>query len=215
VDRHASGDGRKQHGKSLGPFDQDDGIRFERLFEAEFDGFRRVADAIKVEVFDGWRPGVAVAKREGRTRCDVVAQQRPDDGANEGRLSAAELTDERHDVAVAERTRELGSDSFERRKIVSDEGGFHGEELLCHIANPSAMWWRANDVLVGVVTGIFSAVIASLLEAFFLTERVLSFGQHGGGIGSKLPFIGIIGAIVGGIIGFIMGAVVRPRPQPR
>jgi gas vesicle protein len=74
------------------------------------------------------------------------------------------------------------------------------------------MWWRANDVLVGVVTGIFSAVIASLLEAFFLTERVLSFGQHGGGIGSKLPFIGMI---VGGIIGFIMGAVVRPRPQPR
>jgi hypothetical protein len=77
------------------------------------------------------------------------------------------------------------------------------------------MWWRANDVVVGVITGVFSAVVAALFEAFFVTARFLSLGQHGGGLGSKIFFIAIVGAIVGGIVGFFVGAVIKPRPQPR
>ena len=74
------------------------------------------------------------------------------------------------------------------------------------------MWWRANDVVVGVITGVFSAVVAALFEAFFVTARFLSLGQHGGGLGSKILFIALVGAIVGGIVGFFVGAVIKPRP---
>lgn len=77
------------------------------------------------------------------------------------------------------------------------------------------MWWRANDVFVGVVTGFFAAVVATLLEAFFLTERLLTLGARGGGLGDRLFFIALVGAIVGGIVGLIMGALIRPRPLPR
>jgi hypothetical protein len=75
------------------------------------------------------------------------------------------------------------------------------------------MWWRANDVVVGVITGVFSAVVASLFEAFFVTTRFLSLGHNGGSVGSKLPFIAVVGALVGGLVGFIVGAVIKPRPQ--
>jgi uncharacterized membrane protein len=74
---------------------------------------------------------------------------------------------------------------------------------------------RANDVLVGVITGVCSAVVAALLEAFFVTARFLSLGHAGGGVGSKIVFIGIVGAIVGGIVGFLIGSVVKPKPQPK
>jgi hypothetical protein len=77
------------------------------------------------------------------------------------------------------------------------------------------MWLRANDVVIGVITGVFSAVVAALFEAFFVTARFLSIGQHGGGLGSKIVFIAIVGALVGGIVGFFVGAVIKPRPQPR
>jgi ribose/xylose/arabinose/galactoside ABC-type transport system permease subunit len=76
------------------------------------------------------------------------------------------------------------------------------------------MWFRTNDVLVGVITGVCSAVVASLFEAFFITVRFLSFGQHGGAVGSRMLFIAIVGAVVGGIVGFFLGALIKPRPQP-
>ena len=75
------------------------------------------------------------------------------------------------------------------------------------------MTWRLNDVFVGVVTGVVSAVVASIFEAFFLTERFLSLGQHGGGLGSKIPFIAVVGALVGGLVGFFIGALIKPRSQ--
>jgi hypothetical protein len=77
------------------------------------------------------------------------------------------------------------------------------------------MWWRANDVLVGVITGVFSAVVAALFEAFFVTARFLSFGHNGGSLGSKIFFIAVVGAIVGGAVGFVVGAVIKPRPLTR
>jgi gas vesicle protein len=77
------------------------------------------------------------------------------------------------------------------------------------------MWWRANDVLVGVFTGVIAAVVAALFEAFFVTARFLSLGQHGGGLGSKIFLIAIVGAVVGGMVGFLVGAVIKPRAQTR
>jgi hypothetical protein len=77
------------------------------------------------------------------------------------------------------------------------------------------MWWRANDVLVGVITGVLSAVVAALFEAFFVTARFLSLGEHGGGLGSKMFVIALVGALVGGLVGFFLGAVIKPRPQTR
>jgi hypothetical protein len=75
------------------------------------------------------------------------------------------------------------------------------------------MWWRANDVFVGVITGAFAAIIASALELFFVAEGVLSLGHAGGGFGSKILVIGLTGALVGGIVGFFLGALVKPRVQ--
>jgi hypothetical protein len=77
------------------------------------------------------------------------------------------------------------------------------------------MLWRANDVLVGVITGVIVAIIAGALEAYFITIRFLSFGQHGGAVGSKLGVLAIIGAIFGGLIGLIIGAIIKPRKAAR
>ena len=67
-------------------------------------------------------------------------------------------------------------------------------------------------MVVGVITGVFSAVVAALFEAFFVTARFLSLGTHGGGLGSKILLIAVVGAVVGGIVGFCVGAVIKPRP---
>ncbi|MBD5606702.1 MAG: hypothetical protein IAI48_16660 [Candidatus Eremiobacteraeota bacterium] len=68
---------------------------------------------------------------------------------------------------------------------------------------------------MGVITGVVSAVVAALFEAFFVTARFLSLGQHGGGLGSKMLLIAMVGAVVGGLVGFFVGAVIKPRPQTR
>jgi hypothetical protein len=73
---------------------------------------------------------------------------------------------------------------------------------------------RANDVLVGVITGVIVAIIAGALEAYFITIRFMSFGQHGGAVGSKLGLLALIGAIAGGFIGLVLGAFIKPRKPP-
>jgi hypothetical protein len=73
---------------------------------------------------------------------------------------------------------------------------------------------RANDVLVGVITGAIVAVVAAGMEAFLVTVRFMSLGAHGGGFGSGIGLITIMGAVVGGIIGFLLGALIKPRPSP-
>ncbi len=77
------------------------------------------------------------------------------------------------------------------------------------------MWMRANDVLVGVVTGAFSAVVAALFEASIVTARFLSIGDRTVPLGSKLAWIVLGGAVIGGLVGFFVVAFVKPRPQPR
>ena len=77
------------------------------------------------------------------------------------------------------------------------------------------MWWRANDVLVGVVTGVVSAVLAALFEASIVTARFLSFDEHGGSIGSKIIIIAIIGGVAGGVVGSFVGAAITPRSLRR
>ena len=82
-------------------------------------------------------------------------------------------------------------------------------------AKPRVMWLRANDVLVGVITGVCSAIVAALFETLFVVQRFLSVGQNGGGFGSKWLVIAVVGAIVGGIVGFLVGAVIKPKAQVR
>jgi hypothetical protein len=77
------------------------------------------------------------------------------------------------------------------------------------------MWWRANDVLVGIVTGVFSAVVAALFEASIVTARFLSFDEPAPSIGSKLLFIAVIGAVAGGVVGFFVGSAITPRSLRR
>lgn len=85
------------------------------------------------------------------------------------------------------------------------------EEPTLVLAKGAVMSWRTNDVLVGVITGVFAAVVASAFEAFFIAERVLTIGAHGGGLGSKILFIAIVGGVVGGLVGFFLGALLKPR----
>jgi hypothetical protein len=75
--------------------------------------------------------------------------------------------------------------------------------------------WRANDVLVGVITGAVVAVVAALLEFWLVALRFMSLGQHGGGVGSGLGLIVIVGAIVGGILGLILSGFIKPRTSAR
>jgi hypothetical protein len=75
--------------------------------------------------------------------------------------------------------------------------------------------WRANDVLVGVITGAIVALIAAGMESFLIAMRFMSFGAHGGGFGSGMGIILIVGAIAGGIVGFILSAFIKPRTTPR
>jgi hypothetical protein len=74
---------------------------------------------------------------------------------------------------------------------------------------------RANDVLVGIITGAIVAVVAALMEFWLVAMRFMSLGQHGGAFGSGLGIILITGAIVGGIVGFLLGAFVKPRQPTR
>ncbi|HTW84548.1 MAG TPA: hypothetical protein VMD91_10800 [Candidatus Sulfotelmatobacter sp.] len=68
-----------------------------------------------------------------------------------------------------------------------------------------------SDVLVGIVAGAVCSVIAAAFEASVLTLRFFSLGHIGGGLGSKLLIIAVVGAVVGGIVGFLVGALFKQR----
>ncbi len=76
------------------------------------------------------------------------------------------------------------------------------------------MWLRADDVLVGVITGVLSAALAAFFEAAVVTVRFLSFEQNASPA-DKFIAIAVGGAILGGIVGFLVAAFMKPRPQPR
>ena len=70
---------------------------------------------------------------------------------------------------------------------------------------------RINDIVVGVITGFIVAIVAALSEGAILALRVLSLGSSGGGAGSKIIPIAIIGAVVGGIVGWALSLIFKPR----
>ena len=70
---------------------------------------------------------------------------------------------------------------------------------------------RISDVLVGIVAGALCSVLAAAFEASVLTLRFFSLGRIGGGLGSKLLIIAVVGAVVGGIVGFLVGALFKQR----
>ncbi|MGP6189307.1 MAG: hypothetical protein ACLPSH_04370 [Vulcanimicrobiaceae bacterium] len=147
--------------------------------------------------------------------------QRADHGAHESRLARSQVAGEGNHLSRPQLGRESCRDALERFQVVRSRvidlhavapGG--GEETRSRGAKSSLMWWRANDVLVGVITGVVSAVVAALFELFIVAQRFLSLGQSGG-FGSKILVVAIVGAIVGGIVGFFVGAVIKPRSQTR
>ena len=73
------------------------------------------------------------------------------------------------------------------------------------------MLLRTSDVLVGIIAGAVCSVIAAIFETLVLTARFFSMGRIGGGLGSKLLLIAIVGAIVGGFVGFLVGALFKAR----
>jgi hypothetical protein len=72
-----------------------------------------------------------------------------------------------------------------------------------------------SDVLVGIVAGAVCSVVAALFEASVLTLRFFTLGRVGGGLGSKLLLIALVGALVGGLVGFLVGALFKQREPTR
>ena len=68
-----------------------------------------------------------------------------------------------------------------------------------------------SDVLVGIVAGAVCSVVAAAFEGSILMLRFFSLDRVGGGFGSKLLLIALVGAIAGGIVGFLVGALFKQR----
>ena len=77
------------------------------------------------------------------------------------------------------------------------------------------MYWRLDDIVVGVITGAVCSVLAALIEGFIATVRVFSFGRIGAGIVSELLTIALVGALLGGLVGVLFGALVKSREMSR
>ena len=73
------------------------------------------------------------------------------------------------------------------------------------------MLLRWSDVLVGIVAGAVCSVVAAAFETVVLTARFFSLGHIGGGLGSKLVIIALVGAVGGGVVGFLVGALFKQR----
>lgn len=73
---------------------------------------------------------------------------------------------------------------------------------------------RFSDVVVGIIAGALCSVLAAAFEAGILFARVFSIGRVGGGFGSGLIWIALIGALVGGVVGLLVGALFNRREVP-
>lgn len=130
--------------------------------------------------------------------------QRFDDERDKCRFSRAEIAVQGDDVAGEQCAREVSGDASEIAQALDVK------ERMSH-----AMFLRVNDIIVGVITGAVAAVAAAALEAFFVAVRFLSLGVHGGGLGSKMPVIALVGAVIGGLVGYLLGFIIKPREQAR
>ena len=72
-----------------------------------------------------------------------------------------------------------------------------------------------SDVLVGIVAGAVCSTVAAAFEGSILMFRFFSLDRVGGGFGSKLLLIALVGAIAGGIVGFLVGALFKQRDPAR
>jgi len=85
------------------------------------------------------------------------------------------------------------------------------EDVFLSFQNTPKVLLRMSDVLVGICAGAVCSVFAAAFEASILTLRFFTLGKVGGGLGSKLLLIAIIGAILGGLVGFLVGALFKQR----
>ena len=179
----------------------------ERFFEPELAGLRRIVDPVKVEMLDspGVRERVTVTERE-RGACDGRLTSKTRDDPHERRLPRAELPVDCDDVP---RDEKRGESARPRSTIA------RSQETVRRTGNARSVYWRLDDIVVGVITGAVCSVLAAVIEGFIATLRVFSFGRIGGGIGVELLSIALVGAILGGIVGIFLGALVTSREMSR
>jgi hypothetical protein len=192
------------------PFDQRDPVGTERLIEGQLGEFLLgVLDPIEVDVLDRRLTLVPLPKDERRAAdLGVRAVQCADQRAYERRLSRTERPGEGDDVAG----HELGGESA----CVCIQRGHAVEDVFLGFQNTNKVLLRMSDVLVGICAGAVCSVFAAAFEASILTLRFFTLGKVGGGLGSKLLLIAIVGAILGGLVGFLVGALFKQRePVPR
>jgi hypothetical protein len=73
------------------------------------------------------------------------------------------------------------------------------------------VYWRLDDIVLGVITGAVCSVLAALIEGFIATVRIFSFGRIGGGFEGELMTIACVGAVLGGLVGLFFGTLKKQR----
>jgi hypothetical protein len=83
--------------------------------------------------------------------------ERADDRPNQARLAHAEPAGEPDGVSRTQRPRQFRADPLEFCDVFRTHAGDgFQDEPPRRSAKKTAMWWRANDVLVGAITGAIS-----------------------------------------------------------
>jgi hypothetical protein len=216
--RDVDDDGRRRQPSfgALGPLYQHDRLRLEGFLEPEFLQLFGALQPIQVDVVHGRYARVAMPEYKGRAGRAGISVKSAHERARERGLPRAEVSAKRDDVARMQRRREAPGSFFEPWKVCrSDVDRDHRKETRLQNAKYADQMLRANDVLVGVITGAIVALIAAGIESFLIAMRFMSFGAHGGGFGSGMGIIMIVGAVAGGLIGLILGAFIKPRTTPR
>lgn len=117
----------RQHGKPIGPLDDDDAAAIaDDVFDAELDEFRLSLDAVQIDMpHDESAAAILVHKRKcwtvRRTRAERFRQAR-----YERRLASAELTDKRNRVSAMHDRRQLRAERFRRLRVCEDQ---HASQL--------------------------------------------------------------------------------------
>ncbi len=94
----------------LAPFDEDEGVRLEDLFEAQREEFARLFESVEIDVIDA--RGLAVLVDEGEGGARNLGRggdsERLDEGGDERRFAGAEVARELDDCAAGEQGGKFG-----------------------------------------------------------------------------------------------------------
>jgi hypothetical protein len=209
----ADGPGRKQIRKPLGPLDDGDAVGPECLFEPEVGALGGIVHPIEVEVLDGRRPIVPLAKDESWARDGyIAAMELRDECSDESRFTGAEVAGQRQRIARTKRLREPGGDRAKRIKIEKIEE-FRGHALP--FDERIEVLVRASDVVVGIIAGAVCAVLSAAFEGGILALRFFSIEHLGGHFGNEFAVFALAGGAIGGLVAFGAGTLFRREPATR